>query len=416
MKRDLLKQMKNEWSENIWLVLELLIVMVAIWYLCWQLYSTYRIYTLPMGFNAEDVYLMKFKDVNSESPEFIDFGDEENIKRGEDMVALLNRIRKNPNVEAAGFSNNGLPYQFSYFGTDVRLQEEDSIQFKINLRMVSPEIAKVLKYESMDGKTLDELESLLAKGEVLLASYKSLERKRDPKAYLGTEIHLGGNPKPYTSHALIRNIRRYEFDGIREGTAIVPILEEDVLAGKAEVWEIAIRVKPGTGKAFVNEFLTTPEMQRSRNVYLAEPRLLLKNRDSATRTDMMEVRMQVGISICLMVMVLLGLIGTFWYRVRRRESEIAIRKVNGATSGDIFRRLLTEGILLLCISAILAIAVDIIYIFYGDPGAQSSQYLKSMIPGGIIAFVMLLVVVIIGIIIPARIAMNVKPAIALKDE
>lgn len=416
MKRNLLKQMGNEWRENIWLALELFVVLIAVWFLSAMTYHLVSVYTAPRGFDPEDVYYLEVKRLNEKSPRFTHFGEEAKARNGEDLLALLNRVRRSPNVEAAGVSLNGCPYQFSYFGTQI-VPKGDSIYMYINMRIVSPDVARVLRFESLDGKTPEQHEALLRKGEFLLATYREYDRIRDPRKLMGRPLFANeDSTKTYISHALINNVCRSEFEerGVDRGTLIRSVSDDEVASG-ADIWDMLVRVKPGKEKAFMEEFGNSPDMRERRNVYLTPPVSLYKIRDNAHRSAVMNLRMLVGITFCLLVMVFLGLLGTFWYRIHRRESEIAIRKVNGATSGDILRRLLSEGMVLTALAGALA-AVTAVICFSTDFLPDSETLNKCVMAGGVLAFGIVLIAVLAGISIPAKIAMRIEPAIALKDE
>ncbi len=58
MTKKLLTQIKNEWLSNLWLVLELLVVSVVMWYVVDYLY-TRATYLEPRGFNIEHCYLIE---------------------------------------------------------------------------------------------------------------------------------------------------------------------------------------------------------------------------------------------------------------------------------------------------------------------------------------------------------------------
>ena len=416
MKRNLLKQMGNEWKENIWLALELFVVLIAVWFLSAMTYHLVSVYTAPRGFDPEDVYYLDVKQLNEKSPRFTHFGEEAKARNGEDLLALLNRVRRSPNVEAAGVSLNGCPYQFSNFGTQI-VPKGDSIYMYINMRIVSPDVARVLRFESLDGKTPEQHEALLRKGEFLLATYREYDRIRNPKKLMGKPLFANeDSTKTYISHALINNVCRSEFEerGVNCGTLIRSVSDDEVASG-ADIWDMLVRVKPGKEKAFMEEFGNSPDMRECRNVYLTPPVSLYKIRDNAHRSAVMNLRMLVGITFCLLVMVFLGLLGTFWYRIHRREGEIAIRKVNGATSGDILRRLLSEGMVLTALAGALA-AVAAVICFSTDFLPDSETLNKCVMAGGVLAFGIVLIAVLAGISIPAKIAMRIEPAIALKDE
>lgn len=120
----------------------------------------------------------------------------------------------------------------------------------------------------------------------------------------------------------------------------------------------------------------------------------------------------------LLVNIFLGLLGTFWFRTRQRVGDIAIRKVNGATSADIFRLLIGEGLLLLTIATPLAMIVDI-----NLAHAEINQYYEGgylqwgrMLACVGAAYLCIAVMIVLGISIPAWRAMKIDPATALRDE
>jgi putative ABC transport system permease protein len=53
--------------------------------------------------------------------------------------------------------------------------------------------------------------------------------------------------------------------------------------------------------------------------------------------DTDKVNSQAIVVLFLLVNVFLGLIGTFWFRTRRRRSEIALRLAMGSTKNQVFR-------------------------------------------------------------------------------
>ena len=122
----------------------------------------------------------------------------------------------------------------------------------------------------------------------------------------------------------------------------------------------------------------------------------------------------------LLANVFLGLFGTFWFRTQQRVGEIAIRKVNGATRGDIFRRLIGEGLVILSAVTLPAIGIDAILVHF--------EFNQSLVPEApvfslanllvcvFITYALIALMIIAGIYIPARHAMNLDPAVALHDE
>ncbi len=401
MKRNLLTQIKNEWRDNLWLVIELAIVAVAIWALSFTLYDTLRPKFDDKGYDIDNVYKITLKSLGKDSPEYVDMGDRTETANLDDEKNLMARIRKSPYVEIAAFSNNALPYQFSYAGNQLDVQDKgDSVFYMGNLRMASPEIAGVLKIRSTQNLSLKDLEEILRRGDLLVStapdySYGGVKDLKDL---------VGGRVMPYdTLHTrriggVVKSIKRNEYEQ-KTGTIIFPIDESDYKR-LAYCSEIAVRVKPGTGKKFEEEFYSDKSMRQLRNRYLTDLSLW-----------------SAGI-VFLLVIIFLGLLGTFWFRIRQRSGEIALRKTCGATSADIFRRIIGEGMILLSIALIPAlIAGAAIYRFIIiEKGFPFDEYKYVIALSFLIMAVIMAAMIVAGTVFPARKAMKTEPAIALKEE
>lgn len=413
MKRDLIKQIKNEWRENFWLVLELLIVFLALWFFCMQFYSEIKKYIIPTGADIEDVYSLEIGYADGFS---WDADEETKAKYGENMVQLLNRLRNNPNVEAAAFSINGSPFNGSFQGRHVSINDGDTVNLYVNRRSMSPDMVDVLRLESTNGFTRPEMKEALERGEWLLGSNPEYDRQRDVRKILGKQIYgiISDSTQRVVANILINSLRNSRFDKPDYGTAISAINETEVATGQTSFpWEILVRTKHGKAASFLADIDNNPSMNSSGNIYLSEPQSLEKSMEKRHRETMMAFRIKTGGSVCLLLMVFLGLTGTFWYRVRCRESEIAIRKVNGATSSDIFRRLLSEGYILLILAVIIALLAVMVLIYYDVvPG----NTVEDIAAGGLAGLIVMLFIVTVGTLFPAGMAMRIQPAEALKSE
>ena len=73
MNRNLLKQIWNERRSNAFLWMELFVVFVILWYIVDVVYVTLSIYNLPMGFDIENTYVLRFERMTSKSISCGDF-------------------------------------------------------------------------------------------------------------------------------------------------------------------------------------------------------------------------------------------------------------------------------------------------------------------------------------------------------
>jgi putative ABC transport system permease protein len=424
MKRALFTQIRNEWTDNLWLIIGLSIVSLAIWVFSLLLWNLVRPSFETLGFDADDVWVAT---INKQRADF-DIYDmehlEENInnyneKCSEDLRGLLRVIRNSPNVEAAALARNGMPYKMSGWWTGFWLDDPtaDSTSYNGNQRWVSPDMIRVLKIESLTGKSSEELEAMLRRGEVLvspLLSRKYLRdtETRDAEELLGKVVYpSGAEDLKYRVADMVPIMKRGDYDMTYGGQVLIGLDEN---ARLSDIWDIAIRVKPGRGAAFKEEFNSTPDMQRQRNVMLSNLTTLEARGDAINRESRVQARLYTFVIIFLMVVIFLGFLGIFWFRVQQRVSEIAIRKVCGAKMGDIFRRILGEGLILLTIATVLCGIIG--WLIVRSTDLADGMETDSIILMECATYVIVAIGISLSLAYPAWRAMHMEPAIAIKAE
>ena len=137
--------------------------------------------------------------------------------------------------------------------------------------------------------------------------------------------------------------------------------------------------------------------------------------------DQVNNRTKIAGIIFLLVIIFIGLLGTFWYRVYLRTPEVAVRKTFGATDIDIFRRFLSEAFLILGIALGLSLIICLVSMDYLTNNLlQYVAYFKTwkwdMTLAGLITMAVMSLMIFIGVGIPARRAMKIETAVALKEE
>lgn len=420
MNRNLLTQIKNEWRDNIWLVVELAVVSAAIWALLPSLYNNISTKLSEKGFDTDDVYRISVKRVSVESPEYVDAGEAQTESDMSDLRALMRLIRKSPYVESAAFSSNALPYQFNYAGNSIQVADKgDSVYYSGNLRMGSPEIATVIRPVSSEGLTVEKIESILREGNIFISEgpdyiYSGVS---DIRQLVGGRVTLFDTIQERQIGGVIKSIRRNEYEK-PIGTILFPI-DESVNSQLAYCNEIAVRVKPGMGKKFEEQFYSSPEMRRHRNIYLSELSDMRKVRKGNQADTDSEMRMLSAGIVFLLIIIFLGLVGTFWFRIKQRAGEIALRKTCGATSADIFRRTIGEGLILLAVASVAAMGIDICmdhFLLHPDNSILEKEIWLPALSYFLFTAFLTAMMIIAGIAFPALRAMKIEPAITLKDQ
>jgi len=406
MKRHLLKQIAKDWRENVWFVIELTVVFTAVWAILMMLYVQTKGLRIPRGFDPDCVYLAQANIIDESSPRHIPT-DDGGYSR--DKMELMKRIGENPNVESVAITNS-YPYNYNFYGIQVMLADEvDSVAYIANARTATPGYIDVFKIKSLTGTSPEKLKEMLGRGEVLLSDNKVYESfGRDPKKLKGKKIILSGDSsKVYRVGDIIEKIRRNDYEDTYGGTVLMNFMEN--VEG-----DILIRIKPGREAAFIEDFKNKPELNSCRNVYLLDLKAMNDIGEVNQRSYVINIRTYVLVMLFLLVTVFLGLLGSFWFRMQQRVSEIAIRKVCGATRSQIFGRVISEGIVLLAFAAVIVSAC--VWPFYRQLAEKLEENFAAFAISESVAFLIVAAGVAVSLWYPARRAMNIEPAEAIKAE
>ena len=412
MTKKLLTQIKNEWLSNLWLALELLVVSVVMWYVVDYLYTRAATYLEPRGFNIEHCYLIELGELTPKSPDYTP--DKSRDDTHADIAELVERLRRRPEVEAVSLSQNSYPYNGSNSSGEVRYDTLQSPGWTIR-RMVTPDFVRVFRYQGTRGETSEQLAEMLERGEFLASD--NLYRKYDRKLteFVGKRFQLfGDTTKTYQLGASLQNVRYHDYDQARSSYCF--------LAKQSFYYvglELCVRVREGQDNNFITKLKEDSESQfRIGNLFISEIRSfhdIRRNFQQAWTNDIRNYVMGMGF---LLLNIFLGLLGTFWFRTQQRRSEIALHKAHGATDGAIFRRLLSEGLLLLAVVTPIALVIDwnLAHLELNSwRNGTTLEWDRLLFCAGI-SFVLMALMIAIGIGIPARKAMKVQPAEALHDE
>ena len=157
-----------------------------------------------------------------------------------------------------------------------------------------------------------------------------------------------------------------------------------------------------------------------------------KNIDSVHGADFnaqsdYDFNLSVATTIFFLINLCLGVIGTFWMQTKRRTEESGIMRAFGATKRRIMGMFLAEGFVLTTFSMFITCILYLNYVKTGlgelcipsstqpDPTWVAVKPLHFLIISGII-YLIILLTVSIGILIPSWNIVRTKPVEALRDE
>lgn len=399
--------MLNEWRSNIWIVIELVIVLLVLQLIFGMLYSIYSLRKPVLHADFDDIYVAWIDNLEEDCDGYVPYDSAHSAAT--DLEMLMTRLRSNPCVEKAGYgTSNSIPYQYNFWGTAVGLPGDEKRTAFVNVRGISPEMLEVMQIGGVRGETPGQLADIMRRGYTLL-SEAEMPAADTPRAadFVGKDVEKKQDP-PEIRHvgAIAELMRRSDFEPTFYSTYYEPIGPEDARL-------IVLRLKPGMGHRFVES--TNVADMHAGNMFATDFTSMADLRDMCQMETTQTIN---GITVCalfVLVMIFLGFLGTFWFRTQQRVPEIAIRKVNGATNRDIYQRFFAEGLILLGVAVVVASPVTVWIVRNLCDLMKMPVFENKLVVPVIYSIVVLGLLIIAGIYAPARRAAAVKPAEALKD-
>lgn len=417
MKRKLLTQIANEWRNNIWLALELLIVSVVLWYIADVMFCKLAIYNQPLGFEYDHCYEIQFSQLDPKSPDYVAYDSEEEKNR--DINTLLQRLETRPEVEAVGAGINAIMYNGNNNGSYLIIDTLKTGYRWIVQRLVTPDFVRVFRYRGANGETPEEIAQIMSEDPYAFFATNDILSEAgisDLRPFIGKSFESKSNgPDNIVLKGILQTVRYCDFYPEYSSQSVLQPLPQGALP---YVNEIVIRVKDNMDKDIETNIMKDASTRlKVGNFYVTGVKSMDDRRTMFIRQDKRQLTYHIIGAIFLSINVFLGLLGTFWFRTQQREHEIAILRVNGATRNDIFRRTITEGLIILTIVTPIALIID-----YALAANELNSYYESgyfepgrfFITGGAV-YVLMVIVIILGAFLPARKAVNVQPAIALSE-
>ena len=418
MFKHILTIIKNERKQNIGLWIELLIVSVFLWFIVDSVYVALSNYYEPLGFDTEHTYIMNLGLLNESSQDYVkDIPTETAVNN---LHTVLERIRQNPMIEAASISIFSSPHQWSNQSQGL-FRDTLGTRYPILNRTVTPDFFRVFRYQSKNGST-DDLVRALERGELVISTEVEKELFGKNESAVGKNISFEKNDSAqlYTVGAVSDVIR---YDNFSNWSAyFAQRFDNDYLkffsGEEVPYLEFSMRVKPEYDDDFIRRFREDMTQQlRIGNYYMGDIRSILAIKKATQLDNMNDLKMRMFVILFLLVNILLGIIGIFWFRTQHRRGEIGLRISLGDSPIQLLKRYYVEGLILL--TSAMIFAMIIIYIM-GREGVFEEHLMRFTATRYFIGFgvtyLLLSGMIILGIWLPARKAVNVPPAEALRDE
>lgn len=411
----IMKLIWNQRKSNSWLLGELLLVAVCLWYIVDYLLAVLYTFNAPVGFDLSHTYQFQFN-AREEGSEGYLTPEEHSAKVGEDLWEAVERLRMQPEVEAVAVSRLAIPYNTMDNYISLR---PDTLSEGVSCRIqfVSPDYFTVYRIQPTSSSV--PLKDGISSQTAVITEDAAGQLFKE-KEVLRQIVYADNNSTTLTIGGISRTVRCSEFN-TASPMLYLYMSEADVKAFAPQMlpWaEVSVRVKPEADRNFAETFMLEKSNQiETGNLYLQNIISLSSIREDALRDGKGEMKTRLSILFFLLVNIFLGIVGTFWFRTRQRQGEMGLRMALGSTRKQLRRIVLWEGIALLTLAFIPAIVIclNIAYANLIDLNLMGNTLLRFA-GGMFITYLLIALMIIAGTWYPANEAARLEPADALHYE
>lgn len=426
--------LKNLWSRrrrNGWLLAELILVAILSWYIFDPVMVVTYERHLPLGYDADRLCMVSVGMLPQEAPGYEPQA-ADSASLMQTYLNLVDRARQHPDVEQATPVLSFVYPGAMGTGTSSFIAEGDSVAHTALFIEFLPHTHFFETYGFQSGKGSMSAAQLsdLDNGDYYIMTEDLLEGMFRTHIYRNQRCwKVNGTDTCYTAVKGTVKSCKYLSDKRPVPIVFMPLQNPDILSSLDNM-RIVVRLKEGVRmERFLHDFRPWMLRQlRIGNLYARELQSYDEINAAREFSDSTVLyRRSLSIALFFLVNLCLGVIGTFWMQTRTRREEVGVMLSYGATPHRIRLLLLGEGTALTILATFIGCFIYLQYAFSEGLNTGSSL-MEAVTPSwvdnfglhfflvSLMVYVILLLVVWIGIYIPARRISSISPTEALRDE
>ncbi|MCD7923822.1 MAG: hypothetical protein LUI85_03645 [Bacteroides sp.] len=413
-----LKMLKNRIRNNGWVLGELFVVFIVLWFLCDSIGCLTYTFTRPQGADFSHIYEIQLANGG--------IANDTTHSYTEKVLMLRDRLRRMTDVvEAIGIHYDSDPMGGANRWTSFACGDSASVNMRYTV--MDSGMMDVFRFRAEPGQP--EFSDMPASDNYLMLTREAVRKLQNANPHFTTDslLHTLDSDTRLHVYSVLADFCPGRFDKA-EAWSIIRIDDNAVLKKYDYPPTVIIRVYPHADRAdfqayFQQEVVPSIEVD---NVMVLNILPYTKTIDSYEqwRGDRDRLQTHSFIALFLLVNVFMGIVGTFWYRTRRRRGEIALRIGMGSSRRQVRRLLLGEGLILLTVVTVPAMIICF-NIALAEPTVGNSPLIAvwpvewsilRFLSGTVAAWVLIALMVLFGIWAPATQAMKLQPAEALHEE
>lgn len=426
--------LKNLWSRrrrNGWLLAELILVAILSWYIFEPVMVVTYERHLPLGYDADRLCMVSVGMLPQEAPGYEPQA-ADSASLMQTYLNLVDRARQHPDVEQATPVLSFVYPGAMGNGTSSFIAEGDSVAHTALFIEFLPHTHFFETYGFQSGKGSMSAAQLsdLDNGDYYIMTEDLLEGMFRTHIYRNQRCwKVNGTDTCYTAVKGTVKSCKYLSDKRPVPIVFMPLQNPDIRSSLDNM-RIVVRLKEGVRmERFLHDFRSWMLRQlRIGNLYARELQSYDEINAAREFSDSTVLyRRSLSIALFFLVNLCLGVIGTFWMQTRTRREEVGVMLSYGATPHRIRLLLLGEGTALTTLATFIGCFIYLQYAFSEGLNTGSSL-MEAVTPSwvdnfglhfffvSLMVYVILLLVVWIGIYIPARRISSISPTEALRDE
>lgn len=401
----IMKQLWSRRKNNAWLFVELVVVTVVSWIVLDPVIVSLYDKHVPLGYDVERLCVINFMDFDCSEEEKREAVEPFKIKLMQrsdvENVCLLTSGYPDPqqNNSSRGAISEGVAY------SNFQIMEGEPTLQMYGVRVVSGNL------------TIEDIENgnWPGRSKVMTAS---LARR-----YFGTEQAAGREISTYTVAAVVSDIR------MRSSSVNADVMIERQ-PRYYSTFRLLVRLKPGVVPQRFSEevyewavkVLRTDKLHVQNVIAYEDAAEKLNGYNGYTNT----VRMNTAFAVFFLFNLCIGVVCTFWLQTKQRYEEVGIMRSFGATGRRIVMQIMMEGFLLTTAAVMVGCLAYLQYVrneslYLGrdliNPRMDwVGDFSIHFLVVSFIVYLIMLIVVGIGIYIPAHGISRVAPVDALRSD
>ena len=399
MLRHLFTLIWNRKRANALLIAEIFFAFVVLFVLGSLLVDSYRRYTMPLGYQYEQVWYVA-----------MDPGNEPAARQDATFLRVIRSLKALPGVRSVSTTLYNTPFSFSDSSGDIKVNGRNA---NCDRYAGGDDMADVLQLQLAEGRWFDRRDDAATRKPVVISS--ETRAALFPAGPALGQIITSTNTTDGEMQVVGVLATTYRARGEFQEPKPAYFRRSQPLMADADTTHLdkpllLVRVQP-TATAELEQRMTK-EIAAVSGGWKAAVGTLAEERTVRMKFALAPMGAMGLVGLFLIINVALGLFGVLWQTINQRRAEIGVRRAMGATAGRISAQILGETLVVTTFGLGLGLVVAAQFPLLGVMDMKTGVYLTAML----LATGLIYALTTLCALYPSRLAAGIHPAVALREE